>query len=59
MLGKEIGLATVDEEASFLLSSRNIAYILKAIWQNPTHREALSSEAKLVVTSVLSCVITE
>ncbi|THH05498.1 hypothetical protein EW145_g4753 [Phellinidium pouzarii] len=25
---------------------RNIAYILKAIWNNPTHREALNTEAK-------------
>ncbi|EIW81074.1 hypothetical protein CONPUDRAFT_55967 [Coniophora puteana RWD-64-598 SS2] len=29
-------------------SERNIAYILKAIWDNPTHREALDIEAKNV-----------
>ncbi|KAF7987086.1 hypothetical protein HWV62_255 [Athelia sp. TMB] len=27
---------------------RNIAYILKAIWDNPTHREALNTEARNV-----------
>ncbi|KAJ8523244.1 hypothetical protein ONZ45_g319 [Pleurotus djamor] len=27
---------------------RNIAYVLKVIWDNPTHREALNSEAKNV-----------
>jgi ubiquitin conjugation factor E4 B len=27
---------------------RNIAYILKAIWHNPTHREALNTEARNV-----------
>ncbi|KIM56094.1 hypothetical protein SCLCIDRAFT_133427 [Scleroderma citrinum Foug A] len=29
-------------------SARNIAYILKAIWDNPVHREALNAEAKNV-----------
>ncbi|KAH7885208.1 ubiquitin elongating factor core-domain-containing protein [Phlebopus sp. FC_14] len=29
-------------------SSRNIAYILKAIWGNPVHREALNAEAQNV-----------
>ncbi|ESK87147.1 ubiquitin fusion degradation protein [Moniliophthora roreri MCA 2997] len=27
---------------------RNIAYVLKAIWNNPTHRDALNNEAKNV-----------
>jgi hypothetical protein len=35
-----------------LFSSRNIAYILKAIWDNPTHREALNIEAKYVMPDV-------
>ncbi|KAF9241107.1 ubiquitin elongating factor core-domain-containing protein [Melanogaster broomeanus] len=29
-------------------SERNIAYIMKAIWSNPTHREALNAEAQNV-----------
>jgi hypothetical protein len=34
---------------------RNIAYILKAIWNNPTHRQALKTEAGCV--SVILAVI--
>ncbi|KAI5989101.1 ubiquitin elongating factor core-domain-containing protein [Pisolithus albus] len=29
-------------------SARNIAYILKAVWNNPVHRDALNAEAKNV-----------
>ena len=34
------------------LSRRNISHILKVVWNNPTHREALSIEAKYVPISI-------
>ncbi|KAI5121069.1 hypothetical protein M0805_008583 [Coniferiporia weirii] len=39
-----VGLLTI--RLAFPDARRNIAYILKAIWNNPTHREALNLEAK-------------
>jgi len=40
---------------SYVLDARrNIAYVLKAIWNNPTHRAALNAETKLVVIILLN-----
>ncbi len=37
------------------LCRRNIAYILKAVWNNPSHREALSNEARSAHCVFLLC----
>jgi ubiquitin conjugation factor E4 B len=36
-----------------VLHRRNISYILKVVWNNPTHREALNIEAQYVSFHVL------
>ena len=36
-----------------VLHRRNISYILKVVWNNPTHREALNIEARYVFLHVL------
>lgn len=47
---------------SLYIGRRNIAYILKAIWNNPTHRQALKTESQFVVfvintTEILSDIL--
>ena len=39
------------------LHRRNISYILKVVWNNPTHREALNIEARYVFFHVLPLVV--